>query len=266
MNDTAMSNVPAFRVCAVVPVYDHERAIGTVVDGVRVAGLPCLLVDDGSGPACAHELDRIVAAHRGATPGVTLIRRAANGGKGAAVSDGLRAALAAGYTHALQVDADGQHALEDIPRFLAEGAAHANALVCGQPAFDASIPRSRFYFRYLTHVLVWVHTLSLAVRDSMCGFRLYPLAPVVAMLDAERAGSRMDFDIEVVVRLHWRGLPMRWITTRVTYPEDGVSHFRMLFDNALITRLHARLFLGMLWRAPRLLARRLRRPAGAVHA
>jgi glycosyltransferase involved in cell wall biosynthesis len=260
---SATRSAPAFRACAVVPVYDHEHAIGAVVGGLRAAGLHCILVDDGSGEACARELARLAAAAPG---GVTLVRRAANGGKGAAVGDGLRAALAAGYTHALQVDADGQHALADVPLFLAAGAAHPQALVCGQPAFDASVPRSRFYFRYLTHVLVWINTLSLDVRDSMCGFRLYPLAPVLAMLDAEHPGSRMDFDIEVLVRLHWRGLPMEWISTRVTYPSDGVSHFRLLRDNALITRLHARLFLGMLWRAPRLLARRLRRPAGAVHA
>ena len=279
MSDAAATrSATAFRACAVVPVYDHEHAIGAVVEGLRAAGLHCILVDDGSGEPCARELERIAAGARatppgstpgaapGVTPGVTLIRRTLNGGKGAAVSDGLRAALAAGYTHALQVDADGQHALVDVPRFLAAGAAHPGALVCGQPAFDASMPRTRFYFRYLTHVLVWINTLSLAVRDSMCGFRLYPLAPVVAMLDAEHPGSRMDFDIEVLVRLHWRGLPMHWLATRVTYPSDGVSHFRLLLDNALITRLHARLFLGMLWRAPRLLARRLRGPPGAVHA
>jgi glycosyltransferase involved in cell wall biosynthesis len=264
MSDAAaIRSATAFRACAVVPVYDHEHAIGAVVDGLRAAGLHCILVDDGSSPACARALDRLAA---GDGPGITLLRRVANGGKGAAVGDGLHAALAAGYTHALQVDADGQHALADVPRFLAAGAAHPGALVCGQPAFDASMPRTRFYFRYLTHALVWINTLSLDVRDSMCGFRLYPLAPVVAMLDAEHPGLRMDFDIEVLVRLHWRGLPMQWLATRVTYPSDGVSHFRLLLDNALITRLHARLFLGMLWRAPRLLARRLRGPAGAVHA
>ena len=270
----AIRSAPALRACAVVPVYDHEHAIGAVVTGLQAAGLHCILVDDGSGAACARERDRIAVAAqaalpgvtRGVTPGVTLIRRATNGGKGAAVSDGLRAALAAGWTHALQVDADGQHALGDVPRFLAAGAARPGALIAGLPAFDASMPRTRYYFRYLTHVLVWINTLSLDVRDSMCGYRLYPLAPVLAMLAAEHPGSRMDFDIEVLVRLHWRGLPMQWITTRVSYPEDGVSHFRMLLDNALITRLHARLFLGMLWRAPRLLARRLRGPAGALHA
>lgn len=241
------------RVCAVVPVYDHEHAVAAVVDGLRAAGLPCVLVDDGSGPACAAVIDRLAAKR----PGVRLVRRARNGGKGAAVSDGLRAALDAGYTHALQVDADGQHALEDLPAFLATARGVPDAVVCGQPVFDDSIPRTRFYLRYLTHVLVWINTLSREIRDSMCGFRVYPLRSTVALLDEERLGARMDFDIELLVRMHWRGTRLVWIPTRVRYPTDGVSHFRMVLDNALITRLHLRLFLGMLARLPVLLRRRL---------
>jgi glycosyltransferase involved in cell wall biosynthesis len=261
--DAAMAvAAAAFRPCAIVPVYNHEHAIGAVVTGLIAAGLPCLLIDDGSSPACAAVLSELADAE----PRVTLLTRVRNGGKGAAVGDGLRAALAAGYTHALQVDADGQHALGDLPRFLAAAAAAPDALVCGRPRFDASMPASRRVFRHLTHVLVWINTLSLDIADSMCGYRVYPLAPTVAMLAAEHPGLRMDFDIEVVVRMHWRGVPMRWIETGVRYPADGISHFRLLRDNALISWLHARLFLGMLWRAPRLLARRLRRPGGGQHA
>ena len=159
-----------------------------------------------------------------------------------------------------------QHALEDIPRFLHAASAAPGAVICGRPIFDDSMPPVRRVFRHLTHALVWVHTLSFDIRDSMCGYRMYPLAPTVAMLDAEPPGLHMDFDIEVLVRLHWRGVPMRWVDTRVTYPADGVSHFRLLRDNARISGLHARLFLGMLWRAPRLLARRLRRAPGVAHA
>lgn len=259
MNGVAAS--PAWRPCAVVPVYNHEHAVGTVVAGLVAAGLPCLLVDDGSSAACAAELDRLAAA----TPGVRVVRRAVNGGKGAAVVDGLRAAHAAGHTHALQVDADGQHALGDLQRFLDTSRAHPASLVCGQPEFDASMPRARRYGRYLTHVWVWINTLSLDIPDAMCGFRVYPLPAVLAMLDRERVGLRMDFDIEVLVRLHWQGVPMRWLPTRITYPLDGVSHFRVFLDNALITRVHTRLFFGMLARLPRLLLRRWRR-GEAVHA
>ena len=240
--------------CAVVPVFNHEHAVGGVVAGLRAAGLPCLLVDDGSSRACAAVLDALAAAD----PGVSVLHLPRNLGKGGAVSAGLREAAARGHSHALQIDADGQHETADIPRFLAASRAAPAAVVCGRPVFDASIPRVRYFARYLTHALVWLHTLSLDIRDSMCGFRVYPVATMVTLLDEEPPGSRMDFDIEVLVRLHWRGVPMTWLDTRVGYPQDGVSHFRLGLDNLLISRMHARLFFGMLRRLPRMAERRLR--------
>jgi hypothetical protein len=106
--------------------------------------------------------------------------------------------------------------------------------------------------------MVWLNTLSFAIPDSMCGFRVYPLAPVLELLDSTRLGSRMDFDVEVLVRLHWRGQPMRWLDTRVSYPMDGVSHFRIVWDNVLMVRLQLMLFGGMLLRLPLLLWRKIR--------
>ena len=252
-----------FQPCAVIPMYEHAGAVEAVVDGLVAAGLPVLIVDDGSGEACAASVAELARRK----VGVTLHRRERNGGKGAAVSDGLRAASAAGYTHAVQIDADGQHDLGDLPRFLEQAAASSDAVICGLPVFDASIPRSRYYLRYLTHALVWLNTCSTQIRDSMCGFRVYPLSRTVALLEAEALGLRMDFDIEILVRLQWRDTPMVWIPTRVRYPADGISHFRLFRDNVLIARVHARLFLGMLSRLPRLLVRRRRtRLPGASHA
>lgn len=242
-----------FRPCAVIPVYDHEHAIGRVVESVAAVGLPCILVDDGSGPACRRELARIASG----VAQVNLLRLDANSGKGAAVLAGLRAAHAARFTHALQIDADGQHTLTDIPRFLEAARRSPDTLICGQPVFDESIPKSRLYGRYLTHALVWINTLSFDVPDAMCGFRIYPLSPVIDLIDHERIGSRMDFDIDILVRLHWRGVPMQWLETRVSYPEDGVSHFRMWRDNLLISWLHVRLFLHMLLRLPVRVGRRV---------
>ena len=239
--------------CAVIPVYNHEQAVGRVLATVRAAKLSCILVDDGSSPECARVLDVLAAAD----PEVRLERLPSNRGKGAAVSAGLRAAKAAGFTHALQIDADGQHALEDIPRFIAAAATRPDALICGRPMFDQSMPASRRYGRWLTHVLVWVWTLSFDIRDSMCGFRLYPLAATVALLDSARLGQRMDFDVEVLVRLHWRGVRMEWLDTRVSYPQDGISHYDVLRDNARMVRLHVRLFFLFIPRLPVLLWRKL---------
>lgn len=242
----------SFNPCAIIPVFDHERALARVVDAVRAAGLPCLLVDDGSGPACARELDRIAAT----VPHTTLLRLPVNGGKGTAMLAGFAAASQRGYSHGLQIDADGQHALGDISTFIEQARRQPRALICGRPLFDRSMPSVRHYGRYLTHGLVWLNTLSFSIPDSMCGFRVYPLPPVLALMTEEYIGRRMDFDVEIIVRLYWRALPMVWLPTRVTYPLDGVSHFRMFRDNARMVALQVRLARGMLRRLPQLLRRR----------
>ena len=241
--------------CVVIPVYNHEHAVDIVTGAVLALGLPCILVDDGSTPACARVLDAL-AAESGA---ITLLRHEVNRGKGAAVLTGMRHAACAGYSHALQIDADGQHCTADIPRFLAKAATSPAALIVGCPQYDKSVPALRLYARYLTHVWVWINTLSLQVRDSMCGFRVYPLAPLLALAASRRLGERMDFDIEVLVRLCWNGLQVVNVPTRVVYPLDGVSHFRVLLDNMLISRMHAALFCGMVMRLPQLLVMLLRR-------
>lgn len=241
------------RACAVIPVYNHGATVGAMVAAVRAHGLACVLVDDGSDDDCAEVLRRLAAND----PEVVLERLARNQGKGGALIAGFSEAARLGYTHALQLDADGQHDVGDIGRFLELAAAHPQAVICGCPRYDDSVPRSRLYGRYATHVWVWINTLSLDIRDSMCGFRVYPLAPVMALIADHRLGRRMDFDTEILVRLHWRGVEIVNQPTRVRYPADGVSHFRLLRDNLLISRMHALLFLGMLRRLPRLLARRL---------
>lgn len=243
-----------FNPCVVIPVYNHEHAIGAVVERIAVQNLPILLIDDGSDAGCAAELDRLSKR-----PGISLLRHDTNRGKGVAVCNGLRHAFEQGFTHAIQVDADGQHALEDVSRFVEESRVRPHHVICGHPIFDASIPKSRYYGRYLTHALVWLETLSFEIIDSMCGFRLYPLAATMALLQEHGVGARMDFDTEILVRLYWRNVPMHWIATRVSYPLDGVSHFRMILDNARMTSLHVRLILGMLVRAPLLLSSKIAR-------
>ncbi|WP_342066502.1 glycosyltransferase family 2 protein [Achromobacter kerstersii] len=244
----------AYKLCAVIPVYNHGATVAAVHAQLAAQGLPCVLVDDGSEPGCAAALDAL-----GALPHTHLVRRAENGGKGAAVQDGLRAAAALRYTHALQVDADGQHALPDAAAFARASQAQPQAVICGAPVYGDDVPRSRLYGRWLTRVWVWINTLSLDIPDAMCGFRVYPLAAVLPVINGTHVGRRMDFDIAILVRLHWRGVPMAWLPTRVVYPEGGVSHFKGLQDNLLISRMHARLFFGMLARSPALLWRRLTR-------
>jgi glycosyltransferase involved in cell wall biosynthesis len=254
MSAAALRPAP-FRPCCVIPIYDHGATIRALVASLAAQGLPIYIVDDGSGEATQAELARV----RGEFPQVRLSRLARNCGKGAAVVHGMRQARADGMTHALQIDADGQHDPRDVPRFLARAAERPDAVICGQALFDHSIPKARFYGRYLTHFMVWIETLSFAIRDSMCGFRLYPLAATGALIDQDVIPPRMDFDTAVLVRLAWRGVPIENLPTRVIYPPGGVSHFRMLRDNLRLTRMHALLVCGMLGRLPVLLWRKLGR-------
>lgn len=248
----------SFRPCIVIPVFEHAAPLAGVLDRLAPLGLPCLIVDDGSGEDCRLHLESLAATRNGK---VTLIRRAANGGKGAAVKDGLRAAAAKGFSHALQIDADGQHDAEAIPRLLEEAEKSPTALIGGVPRFDASVPASRLYGRRLTNFWIRVNTVSAGIPDGMCGLRVYPLAATLAALDGSAMGDRMDFDPEILVRLSWANVPMRFLPVAVHYPEGGVSHFRLGRDNALISWMHTRLFFGMLLRLPALTWRILSRSA-----
>ncbi|CAM9207762.1 TPA: glycosyltransferase [Klebsiella variicola] len=241
-----------FSPCVLIPCYNHGAMMPRVLARLEPFNLPCIVVDDGSDSSTRQELERLAAE----IASLTLIRLPQNAGKGAAVIRGLQAAAQAGFSHAVQVDADGQHAIEDIPQLLALAQKHPEALISGQPVYDDSIPRSRLYGRWITHVWVWIETLSLQLKDSMCGFRVYPLAPTLRLAKRVTLGKRMDFDTEVMVRLYWQGNASYFVPTRVTYPPDGVSHFDAFRDNCRISLMHTHLFLGMLPRIPSLLLRR----------
>ena len=251
MGESVSASEP-FRASVLIPVYNHEAAIGNTLARVLARDCPVLLVDDGSTEACARVLRELSAAH---ADRVELLRLDQNGGKGAAVKAGLYALRDSGYSHAVQLDADGQHDIDDLPVFLDAAREQPDSLVTGYPEYDAAVPRIRYFGRYLTHSMVWINTLSTTIRDSMCGFRVYPVKAVVQLIDEEPCGNRMDFDPELIVRWFWRGGRVVNLPTRVLYPEDGVSHFKLLIDNLLISAMHTRLFFGMLWRLPSLLGR-----------
>ena len=241
-------------ITVVIPVFNHPATVGAMVAGVLAHDLHCILVDDGSAVDCARVLDDLARDH--GPQRVTLVRLPFNQGKGAAMLAGFRAAGARGSSHALQIDADGQHSTAEIPRFTAACREQPEAVIVGVPRYDRSVPLGRLVGRYATHVWVWINTLSFAIRDSMCGFRVYPLPATLALIGQVPVGQRMDFDTEILVHLAWRQVPMRNLSTPVTYPQDGISHFRVWQDNLLISRMHARLFFGMLARLPRLLWQR----------
>lgn len=241
--------------CFVIPVYNHPDTIAATVRSLLQFELPIIVVDDGSDAPTKAQL----AALATQVPAMELLTLPQNLGKGGAVMAGLNRAYARGFSHALQVDADGQHNLADIPLLWQKALEQPLALVSGAPVYDDSIPTGRKIGRYITHFWVWVETLSFSVKDTMCGFRVYPLASCMQLFASKKPGLRMDFDIEVMVRLYWQQVPVVFVPTKVIYPEGGRSHFRVLRDNWLISKMHSRLFFGMLKRLPWLLWRKCRK-------
>lgn len=227
--------------CALIPVYNHYATLQKLVDSLRAQSLPVILVDDGSNATTAETIDALAAADAQ----VSALRHAENRGKGAAFLTGLEAAADAGYTHVLQIDADGQHDPDQAGLLLEVASANELALVSGTPAYDASVPAVRYYGRWITHLLVWLETWSRELKDSMCGYRVYPVPATLATFTTQPVGRRMDFDTEIMVRLFLSGTPVRFVPVTVRYPSDGLSNFRMLRDNLRMTWLHLRLLAGL---------------------
>ncbi|MCK8076534.1 glycosyltransferase family 2 protein [Vibrio sp. 1CM2L] len=240
----------SYNACFLIPCFNHGATMPAVVSSLHHFELPIIIVDDGSELATKQFLAPLADS-----PSVTLVTLEQNQGKGVAVKAGIKRAQELGFSHAIQIDADGQHDLEALPALIQASQDKHQRLISGQPVYDESVPKARLYGRYATHIWVWIETLSLAIKDSMCGFRAYPINQTQAVLSKYDVGSRMDFDIEILVRLYWEGCDIDFVETRVIYPENGISHFDALWDNVKISWMHTRLFFGMLPRAPKLIAR-----------
>lgn len=242
------------RICLLIPHYEHAGAIGPLLEKLEPFGLPCIVVDDGSGPAARG----VLAALEKRFPWVEIVWRETNGGQGAAKRTGYRHALAAGYTHSLEMDADGQHDTNDVPRFLALMQANPSAAVLGKPEFGPEAPKARIWGRQLSRGLVWLACGSLTVRDPLCGYRGLPLAEAVRVIDSAHTGNRMSHDPEFAVRLFRGGLPIVTLPTHVSYPTDGVSHFDMVRDNLRLIVTYARLLAELPLEAPAIVRNRRR--------
>ena len=245
-----------FRPCIVIPVYNHAEAVSILVSAMRAqnATIRIILVNDGSDNRCTKVMQKL--QHDDAQ--MDLVEISKNRGKGGAVKSGLARAEATGFSHAIQLDADGQHDIRDIPKFLALAKQYPEFIIAGTPEYDESIPAHRYYARYLTHIWIWVNTLSFQIKDSMCGFRVYPVRETNRIISGCSIGDRMDFDPELLVRWSWENHGIAHIPTRVNYPTDGISHFRILEDNMLISKMHTKLLILMLLKLPKILWRRYR--------
>ena len=240
-----------------IPSYNPGRKVFETVQGARQQWNPVWVVVDGSNDGTAEALQSLAQDD----PGLRVLVRPRNGGKGTAVLDGAAEGLRQGYTHVLTMDSDGQHPPDRIRAFMAASAANPAGMVLGEPIFDASAPSVRVKGRRISNYWANVETLGAGIRDSLFGFRVYPAEPLVRIMNSHFWMRRFDFDVEIVVRMSWSGVEAINLPAAVRYfrPEEGgVSHFNYLRDNVLLTSMHIRLFSGFLLRLPFLVARRAR--------
>ncbi len=240
-----------------IPTYNAGAKVLETVQEALHHWAPVWVVVDGSTDGSAAQLQALAAQQ----PQLRVMVLERNQGKGAAVLHGLAAAEAAGYTHVLTMDSDGQHPAHLIPAFMQASQQQPGCMVLGKPVFDASAPAIRVQGRKVSNAWANLETLWMGIGDSLYGFRVYPVAPLLRIMRGQRWMRRFDFDIEAAVRLCWAGVwpvnldaPVRYLRPE----EGGVSHFNYLRDNVLLTWMHTRLVLGFLLRLPLLLVQRLR--------
>jgi glycosyltransferase involved in cell wall biosynthesis len=251
-------SLPSRTHVVLIPSYNPGRKVFETVRAARDQWEPVWVIVDGSTDGTTAGLQEMARGD----PGLKVLVRAKNGGKGSAVLDGLTEAAAQGFTHVLTMDSDGQHPPDRIAAFMADSAAHPEAMILGEPVFDASAPSIRVKGRRISNWWANLETLWSGIHDSLFGFRVYPVAPLLRLMRSSLWMRRFDFDVEAVVRLSWAGVPARNLPAQVRYftpAEGGVSHFHYGRDNALLSCMHARLLAGFLVRLPFLLVRHLTR-------
>ena len=241
-----------------IPSFNPGPKVFATVAAARAQWAPVWVVVDGSTDGTGEELERLAAQD----PQLRVLRLARNSGKGAAVLAGIQLAAEAGFTHVLTLDSDGQHPCDRIPAFMDASLALPDAMILGEPQFDATAPSVRVKGRRISNWFTNLETLWAGIHDSLFGFRVYPIAPLLKVMRRGIWMRRFDFDAEAAVRLCWLGVKPINLVAPVTYfrPEEGgVSHFRYGRDNLLLTWMYARLLIGFLLRLPWLLVRRLSR-------
>ncbi|MEM1143660.1 MAG: glycosyltransferase family 2 protein [Pseudomonadota bacterium] len=240
--------------CVVIPHFNHADQLSEFLPKLMSSGVPVIVVDDGSDIGQREKLRALLATY----PDASLHFTERNEGKGAAFFKGVDIAGALGFTHVVQIDADGQHDAKQLVEFIGQSCAYPRALICGAPIFDDDAPRARVYGRRVTDFFVMLETLSLAIRDSLCGYRVYPLDALGELRSRYSFAEGMGIDTDLIVKFSWEGVPIRFLDTRIVYGEGGVSHFRYFGDNLRLVRLHVRLLWGAFFRIPRFLFGRRR--------
>lgn len=250
-----MKNIEDYNPCFIIPCYEkHALLLEETLSYYCDLKIPILIIDDGSSVIYRKKIQEVAQKLK-----CQLIRNEVNSGKGAAIKAGLMYTSNNHYTHAIQVDSDGQHSSQEIRELISTSRANPHSIVSGRPVYDDTISKARYYGRYLTHIWVWIHTLSFSIKDSMCGYRIYPLEKAMKILQKYNHGNNMDFDTQILVHHFWENTKTIFINVPVTYPAQNTSYFRGLEDNVHITKMHTRLFFTMLIKLPTILRNKFRK-------
>lgn len=217
-----------------IPYYNHPATIFALCDYLQKFNIDILIVDDGSDQNAKNALKDLNAR---------ILTREKNGGKGAAIKDGFMLAKELGYTHIFQIDADMQHQLDKISEFLNLAKSNPNSLICANPIYGNDAPKSRLYGRKITDFWVYINTLGGNIKDTMCGMRVYPLESIYPLIKRCKSDA-MDFDIDILILAYKAEIDFKWHDVAVKY-DGGVSHFRAIKDNLLISKMHARHFFNL---------------------
>ncbi len=250
------SNVASCSHLVLIPSYNPGQKVYDTVREARAQWNPVWVVVDGSTDGTAAGLLEMAAQD----DGLRVFVLPKNQGKGAAVLHGIEEAARHGYTHALCMDADGQHPANMIQEFMSSSQRTPAAVILGVPVFDASAPALRVRGRKISNWWANLETLWAGIGDSLYGFRVYPIEPLRRIMRGQRWMRRFDFDPEAVVRLCWCGVRPVNIPAPVKYlraDEGGVSHFNYLRDNVWLTWMHIRLMVGFILRLPLLVFKKL---------
>ena len=243
----------AIKYCLIVPHYNDADMFCALLPKLKSLDLPCIVVDDGSDIKNTEKLSHALADE----PNFFQVKHEHNRGKGAAVISACYHARFLGFTHVIQIDANGQHNLHDIQQFVDCSAQYPRAIISGRSYFEDSAFENRVYGHSISDFCVALETLSLQIKDSLCSFRIFPLDEAEKLIDNYHIGSRMNFDADILVKAVWANIPLHFIPTKVIHSENNISHFRCVRDKSLLIKLHVQLMCGMIVRSPMLIARRI---------
>ncbi|MCR4942548.1 MAG: glycosyltransferase family 2 protein [Campylobacter sp.] len=232
------------QVVFLIPYYNHPYTIGKLTQILQGYAYDILIVDDGSNEDGKSALKALNASNLNLQmqkAKLMLYTKESNEGKGSAIKKGLGLAYLLGYSHAFCVDADLQHDLSNFDEFMRSCEQNPEAIICANPIYSDNAPKSRLYGRKITNFWVQINTLGGDIKDCMCGMRIYPLKNMQEIYPKCKSDA-MDFDIEIFVMAYKFGIKFVWIDTKVSYEENGISHFKYLKDNLKISKVHAKHF------------------------